>query len=724
MCRCRLQLRPSVQSGVPTDSWLRAILAELVTQGDLPTIDGAVTTTYWEAAIRVTPLTDDDIIAAVSQRLRVPVAKRLLVSSQALERVPEELARRYRILPLSVAGDTLEIATSNPYDVDCERMIAFASGRRVRMLLAPPSEIARRIDEVYRPEDAVAKILDGVAERRELDAPPEPVEEFPGYLDDSAIERPVVKLVDHIVAEGIASRASDIHLEAEEQGIAVRYRVDGVLRQAMTLPRMIGVPLVSRIKIMANMDIADRLRPQGGRARVGANGVGIDLRVSTLPSAHGEKVVIRILDGRTTARSLDSLGFTRDESARINRLLDAREGLVLVTGPTGSGKTTTLYAMLRHLQTRGVNIVTVEDPVEYRTPGIVQVQVNEKAGLTFAAALRSILRQDPDIVLIGEVRDRETAAIVIQASLTGHLVLATLHTIDACSSIARMTDLGVESQKLAAALKGVVAQRLVRRLCACGAPGGCARCGGTGYHGRIAVAEIVISTPGLEQRIIRGDGVSSLVEVARADGAASIWESGLAHVAAGDTTLEELLRVAERPLDAVAPSPGTAGYHSGVRKGEDSMTRIKAGVVDVYALRRDGDEWRVLTLRRAGDTRCPGSWEAIHGHISEGEKPEDAALRELREETGLEAERLYNVTVSAFYLHHEQTVELAIAFAAVVSGSAVVTPGPEHTEFEWLTFSAAASRLTWPREREALSHMEILLAHGDAGPAEDVLRIL
>jgi type II secretory ATPase GspE/PulE/Tfp pilus assembly ATPase PilB-like protein/8-oxo-dGTP pyrophosphatase MutT (NUDIX family) len=687
-------------------------------------VDAGVTTSYWDAATRVSSLSDGEIITAVAERLRVPVANRLLVSSQALERVPEELARRYRILPLSVKGDTLEIATSNPYDMDCERTLAFSSGRRVRMLLASPSAIDKRIDEVYRPEDAVAKILDGVAERRELDAPPEPVEEAPGYLDDSAIERPVVKLVDHIVAEGIASRASDIHLEAEEQGIAVRYRVDGVLRQAMTLPRMIGVPLVSRIKIMANMDIADRLRPQGGRARVGANGVGIDLRVSTLPSAHGEKVVIRILDGRTTARSLDSLGFARDESARIHRLLDAREGLVLVTGPTGSGKTTTLYAMLRHLQLRGVNIVTVEDPVEYRTPGIVQVQVNEKAGLTFAAALRSILRQDPDIVLIGEIRDRETAAIAIQASLTGHLVLATLHTIDACGSIARMTDLGVEPQKMAAALKGVVAQRLVRRLCACGAPGGCARCGGTGYHGRIAVAEIVISTPELERRVARGDSVPSLLEAARADGAASIWESGLAHVAAGETTPEELLRVAERPLDVAVPAATPARYHSGTSKDNGPMTLIKAGVVDVYALSRDGDEWHVLALQRAEDTRCPGSWESIHGHIADGEKPEDAALRELKEETGLDAERLYNVTVNAFYLHREQTVQLAIAFAAVVSAGAPITLGPEHVMFEWLRLSDAASRLTWPREREALTHIGVLLPDGDAGPAEDVLRIL
>ncbi|MGI9139858.1 MAG: GspE/PulE family protein, partial [Gemmatimonadaceae bacterium] len=270
---------------MPADSWLRPFLADLLTASDLAAVDTAVTTSYWESAARISPLTDDEIANAISERLRLPVAQRLLVSSQARERVSEELARRYRILPLSVTSDTLEIATANPYDMDCERTLAFTSGRRIRMLLAPPSRIDKRIDEVYRPEDAVAKILDGVAERRELDEAPNPVDESHSYLDDSAIERPVVKLVDHIVAEGIASRASDIHLEPEEQGIAVRYRVDGVLRQAMTLPRMIGVPLVSRIKIMANMDIADRLRPQGGRARVGANGVGIDLRVSTLPSA-------------------------------------------------------------------------------------------------------------------------------------------------------------------------------------------------------------------------------------------------------------------------------------------------------------------------------------------------------------------------------------------------------------------------------------------------------
>jgi type II secretory ATPase GspE/PulE/Tfp pilus assembly ATPase PilB-like protein/8-oxo-dGTP pyrophosphatase MutT (NUDIX family) len=709
---------------VPADTWLRPVLVQLLSAADLAAIDAAVSTSYWEAATRLSALTDDDIVSAASERLRLPAATRLLTSSQARERVPEELARRYRILPLSVAGDVLEIATANPYDIDCERTIAFSSGRKVRMLLAPPSRIDQRIDEVYRPEDAVARILDGVAERRELEELPEPADESHSYLDESAIERPVVKLVDHIVAEGIACRASDIHLEAEEQGIAVRYRVDGVLRQAMTLPRVIGVPLVSRIKIMANMDIADRLRPQGGRARVGANGVGIDLRVSTLPSAHGEKVVIRILDARTTARSLDSLGFSREESVRIHRLLDAREGLVLVTGPTGSGKTTTLYAMLRHLQARGVNIVTVEDPVEYRTPGIVQVQVNEKAGLTFAAALRSILRQDPDIVLIGEIRDRETAAIAIQASLTGHLVLATLHTIDACSAIARMTDLGVEPQKLAAAMKGAIAQRLVRRVCSCDSTPGCSRCGGTGFHGRIAVAEIVISSPELERRIGQGACGSSLVEAARRDGARSIWESGLAHVAARATTLDELLRVAERPAGPPAPRLKDARYDSSTPNAEHDMTPIKAGVVDVYVVAREAGELRVLTLQRGEDTRCPGSWETVHGHIARGEKPEDAALRELKEETGLTAERLYNVTVSAFYLHREATVQLAIAFAAIVSPDAEIALGPEHVRSEWLSVAEASCRFAWPREREALAHIAVLLPDGDAGPTEDVLRIL
>jgi type II secretory ATPase GspE/PulE/Tfp pilus assembly ATPase PilB-like protein/CheY-like chemotaxis protein len=448
------------------------------------------------------------------------------------------------------------------------------------MSLASPTKIAERLDELYRPENVVSKILENVSANYDIQA----IADVQSHEDmelggeKASSERPIIRLVDHIFAEGITSRASDIHLEPEEGGVAVRYRIDGVLRQTMVLPRAAGIPLVSRIKIMSGLDIADRLRPQDGRARVAVNGVPIDLRVSTLPASQGEKVVVRILDTRATVLSLDGMGLRTDELDRIKRLLEMREGVILVTGPTGSGKTTTLYSALRQIQTRGVNIVTVEDPVEYRLQGVVQVQVHEKAGLTFAAALRSILRQDPDVVLVGEVRDRETAATAVQASLTGHLVLTTLHTIDAASSITRLTDIGVESYKLAAALKGIIAQRLLRRVCPqcrevwmdpipdrlrawipAGTPlfraAGCDHCSQTGYRGRMAVVEVLVSNPEVERRISAGESVDRVADAAREGGMRSLWESGVSRVVGGETTIEELLRVLEVPQED--PSRGT-----------------------------------------------------------------------------------------------------------------------------------------------------------------------
>src|SRR6185436_13302669 len=317
-------------------------------------------------------------------------------------------------------------------------------------------------------------------------------------------------------------------------------RIDGMLKRVRTLPRSVAPSLVSRLKIICGLDIADRLRPQDGRARVAVNGVAVDLRVSTLPASHGEKVAVRVLDGRSAVISLDGMGFLSDELARIERLLEAREGLILVTGPTGSGKTTTLYAVLRRLQQRGVNIVTVEDPIEYRLPGIVQVQVNEKAGLTFASALRSIMRQDPDVLLIGEIRDRETAEIAIQASLTGHLVLSTLHTNDAASAVTRLIDIGVASYKIATAVKGVLAQRLVRRRCASCADNPtdrCRACGGTGFHGRLAIVEVLIGSPDFERAVAANETAERLAEVAAREGMRSLWQSGLSHVEAGRTTV-------------------------------------------------------------------------------------------------------------------------------------------------------------------------------------------
>src|ERR1700730_64243 len=567
-----------------SDAWLVPIFADLLPTGSVQAIESTVGTSYWRAAVDRALLTDDDVLEALSTRTRFRIATDLLVSSQSRNRVPEWLARKYGILPLAISESTLDIATSNPYDLDCEQTLAFATGRTVRMSLAPPDRILERIEEVYAPVDRVSKLLD-TAKRSTIQPVIEKADETDAQLDEKEAERPVIKLVDHIVAEGIAAGASDIHLEAGESGIAVRYRIDGMLKEVMVLPTAVGVPLVSRIKIMSAMDIADRLRPQGGRARVAIDGARVDLRVSTLPASHGEKVVTRILDSRAALLSVESLGLDPVDGPRMQRLLEVREGLILVTGPTGSGKTTTLYAALRLLQHRGVNIITVEDPVEYRIPGIVQVQIHEKAGLTFASALRSVLRQDPDVVLIGEIRDRETAPIAIQASLTGHLVFATLHTNDACSSIVRLTDLGVDSAKLAGALKGVLAQRLISRLCAAckqvanaGVPRrlvgaipedsmvyvsmGCKECSMTGYSGRVAVTEVLVATPEIESLIAASDPPDRLLTSARASGTRSLWGCGRAQLLAGNTSVQELVRVIEPEASRHNPGGNHPAYNS------------------------------------------------------------------------------------------------------------------------------------------------------------------
>jgi len=563
------------------DEWLLATLGELLDAGQLAALTSAPVESLWEEALKRQLVTEDAIVKAVANRFRMKVADLNSVSPSARDGVPETLARRYKVLPLSISDSVLDIATADPLDLDCERTLAFALGRTIRMSIAAPRRIIERIDEVYRPENVIEKILENVQGTYDVENIDETVEEADLDINASrAGERPVIQLVDRILAEGIQSRASDIHLEPEESGVAVRYRIDGVLRQVMVLPKAAGVPLVSRVKIMAQLDIADRLRPQDGRARVAVSGNRVDLRVSTLPASQGEKVVIRILDQRSTVLSLDALGLLPDEHTRIMELLQAREGIVLVTGPTGSGKTTTLYSMLRTVQGRGVNIVTVEDPVEYRLQGIVQVQVNEKAGLTFPAALRSILRQDPDVILVGEIRDKETANIAVQASLTGHLVLSTLHTNDAASSVTRLVDIGIESYKIAAALKGVVAQRLMRRLCthcrelAVGQVPerlskyfpevgtlyrgvGCTECSMTGYRGRLAIEEVLHVTDEVERRIAGNESIDRINDAAREGGMRSLWESGVAHVRKGETTIEELLRVLEAPQEGSKASGAT-----------------------------------------------------------------------------------------------------------------------------------------------------------------------
>lgn len=581
-----------------TDEWLVTILTPLLPDGAIERFRTTGTdrqASLWEKVIDSKAMGEAELLAALSARCRIPVADLSLATDAARDALPEALARRHQCVPIVVTDSLLEVATASPYDVGAEQSLAFATGREVRMSLASAAAIARKLDELYGSgrSDDVAHLLEGMGtyDITEID---ESDDHDLEAVAAEASSRPIVKLVDVLLADGITSRASDIHIESAETAVIVRYRIDGVLRQAMTIPRKAGIPLISRIKIMSGLDIADRLRPQDGRARVAVNGNPVDLRVSTLPATHGEKVVIRILNTQSTMLALPSLGLYPEEQEIIRRLLQNKEGIVLVTGPTGSGKTTSLYACIREIQGEGINIVTIEDPVEYRLgQNIVQVQTNDRQGLTFAAALRSILRQDPDVVLVGEIRDLETAQVAVQASLTGHLVLSTLHTNDAPNTVTRLVDMGLEAFKIGAALRGIVAQRLMRRLCPyCRAlvahadlphrvagfiPAGaeiyqavgCGQCTQTGYRGRFSIVETLVMSTELERLVGTNTTAEKIGMAAREAGMLTLFECGLRHVLDGHTSIEELMRVTDVPAVPIVALPdimpvGTAAGHTAV----------------------------------------------------------------------------------------------------------------------------------------------------------------
>jgi type II secretory ATPase GspE/PulE/Tfp pilus assembly ATPase PilB-like protein/CheY-like chemotaxis protein len=582
-----------------TDEWLVPTLEPLLPAEALAALRGAEggPVSLWETAVQRRLATDAQILTAIAGRFRFPVADMAAMDPKVKEAIPEQLVRKFNVLPLQVTDTYLEVATANPFDLDAEKTLAFATGREVRLQLGSPARIRDKLDALYGGDHVVSRLLEGIGGDFEVKEVTEG-EDYPAGTAEEASQRPIIRLVDMMLADAVTSRASDIHVEPAEGGIVIRYRIDGVLRQVMKIPRTAGIPLISRVKIISGLDIADRLRPQDGRARITVNGEPIDLRVSSLPASLGEKVVIRILSSKGAILTLDGLGMFPDEAELIRGLLQHKEGILLVTGPTGSGKTTTLYSAIRLIQGEGVNIVTVEDPVEYRLgSNIVQVQVHDKAGLTFASALRSILRQDPDVVLIGEIRDQETAQIAVQASLTGHLVLSTLHTNDAANAVTRLLDMGMEAYKIGSALRGVVAQRLMRRLClACREVStdpvpervrrfvpsgatiyravGCPECAMTGYQGRFSIVEVLLMTLELERLIGSGGTADRIAEVGRKNGMRSLWDSGLRHVLDGGTTIDELLRVTDVPLppDAAgagaapaAPRPGRGSRASGSR---------------------------------------------------------------------------------------------------------------------------------------------------------------
>ena len=496
----------------PMDGWLGPILVsnDLITQEQLVELPADA---VWTGCVEAELSTDAAIAAAVAKRFRLLVADLRAADPRMATLVPESLARKHRVLPLSANDRTIQIASADPRDLDLEQTLRFVTGREVVFQVAAPAALMERLDEIYRPERAIERLLGGLEPARV-----EAVEESAApSAKERELEAPVAKLVDAMISDAVREGASDIHAEPTQAGVVVRYRVDGVLREVMRLPDAAGSALVRRVKIWAKLDVTDPLRPHDGRASARVDGQSVDLRVSTIPVARrGEKVVIRILDTNNLCGSLSELGLPDNELSLLAQLLGHRNGMVLVTGPTGSGKTTTLYAALNELKTGKVNIVTVEDPVEYDVQGISQIQVSETQGLTFATALRSVLRQDPDIVLVGEIRDLETATTAVQAGFSGHFVLSTLHTNDAPSAVARLRDMGVDAFKIASVLKGVVAQRLVRRLCdACAEPvdvstlpaetrppadragvrvrkaAGCRQCNGRGYRGRLPVFEVM-----------------------------------------------------------------------------------------------------------------------------------------------------------------------------------------------------------------------------------------
>ena len=510
------------------------------------------------------------VLLATKLRLRLIDLTSFPFDPQMSRELKETIATRYNVVPIRVDDTSIEVAIANPLDIEALKAVEFATGKRVHALVATRQEVADALGHVYRLQESLDQFLQHV---------PDEAVTLNELLDEGGDLRtiareaelpPVVKLADLILIEGIKSRASDVHIEPGTDAVAVRYRLDGILEESFRFPKWVQNALIARLKVMAKLDITERRIPQDGRIQLRYTDRIVDLRVSSLPAQHGEKITLRILDASTGLKPLDRLGFGANELQRLRDAIRKPEGLILVTGPTGSGKTTTLYALLREKLSPNLNIVTIENPIEYQLKGINQVEVNDKQGLTFAGVLRSVLRQDPDVILVGEIRDKETAQIAMQAAQTGHLVLSTVHTNDAPAAVTRLVDLGIEPFVVASTIHLVVAQRLVRRVCqACSEPytpseehrrllrlddaavaqlrqgRGCPACRQTGFAGRSGVYEVMPISPAMTKLIEGGANETAIRQLARVEGFASIAEGAQEKLLAGQTTPDEMLRVVQ-----------------------------------------------------------------------------------------------------------------------------------------------------------------------------------
>ncbi|OGS21113.1 MAG: hypothetical protein A2252_05625 [Elusimicrobia bacterium RIFOXYA2_FULL_39_19] len=488
----------------------------------------------------------------------------IAIEKMAKDIVPEAICRKHILMPLRIEGDNIVIAVHDPHDITANADVSSVSGRQVKLVVSPMEKILQLINEYYGNDAQVYDLMKKLPEGDRIVVVTHPRE---AYDDKNINSPPVIKMTNLIISDAFKSRASDIHIEPEEKRLVLRYRIDGLLKTIMVMPPSIGPSLCSRFKIIAELDISNHRQPQDGRNTVAIGETKIDLRISTLPVAHGEKIVIRILNPRQIQIPFYELSFRKECLQKIEKYIKNRQGLIIITGPAGSGKTTTLYSTLGYIKSEQINITTVEDPIEYKLAGINQVQVNNKAGLTFASVLRSVLRQDPNVIMVGEIRDRETADIAIEASLTGHMVFTTLHTNDAISSIIRLADMGVERYKIGNSLLAVVAQRLVRKICdKCKEEislndvnpefvevlknnnipprffkgKGCSKCSFTGFVDRIGVMEIFEVDKEIAELISRGENAKTLLSAAKEKRMQMLLDDALWQVSLGLTTIDEV----------------------------------------------------------------------------------------------------------------------------------------------------------------------------------------